>query len=194
MGRRAKISVVVDGKQKNVPRICKLMEEKLTDWAEYAIMNTLIAWGKELLEDAKENAGYSNFTGNTITSIAFGLYIDDALRGIYYIGGCKKPVHAKVKKGEYINLKPDYDGNYRREGITGEVDVDDSTGLETSVRILRDARPPFHNGIIITTGTEYTQYVERILMKNVLTETYQKAAQESYKYFFNALKKYNNQV
>lgn len=125
-----------------------------------------------LVNDALNNREFQSFTGNTITSFACGIYIDGKLD--YMVASGEKmsaPVHAKVQKGQTVFLKNPYEGVSR--STTGKVDiVYDMTGMETSFRILQGMNPSNKGlSIIMTTGTEYSNYLESVYHLNVLTST-----------------------
>lgn len=127
-----------------------------------------------LVSDALSKREYESFTGNTITSYACGIYIDGNLNYIVASGeDMAAPVHAKVQYGEYVFLEYPYEGKAR--GVRGKVNIIyDLSGMETSFRFLQGYKP---NGkgisIIMTTGTEYSNYLESARKLNVLSDTAQ---------------------
>lgn len=130
----------------------------------------LATFGEMLLDDAKgAKRGWNSFTGNTITSLAFGVYENGSLTDIVFVSGVKPPVHAKIQNGETLYLENPYEGESR--AVTGRVDIYDAWGDETSVQTLSTLRPKNGNGIIITTGTEYSEFLERKRDFNVLSDT-----------------------
>lgn len=138
-----------------------------------AVLKQLVKYGKLLLNDAQAKAEYQSFTGNTLTSLAFGLYENNSLQDVVFISGLKAPVHIKVQKGEYVYLEDPYEGEAR--GVIGKVDIYDDTGEETSIRTLQGLCPKGGNGIIITTGTEYSTFLENFYNLNVLSDTFLEA-------------------
>lgn len=130
----------------------------------------------DLLGDAVNSKEYLGFTGNTQTSYSCGLYIDGALS--YYVNQTmwsKKPVRKKVPKGVTVHLKRPYEGKPR--AVTGRTDVDSSYGNETAFRFLQSYKDVPRDGfaIVMTTGTEYSVYIEQTHGLNVLTDTFQHA-------------------
>ena len=111
------------------------------------LLGRLAEYGQILLDDAEFRAGYKSFTGNTLTSLAFGVYKDSRLTDIVFISGLKSPVRVKVRNGEYVYLEEPYEGNPR--GIRGQVDVTDQWGDETSIKTLNSLCPKGGNGINI---------------------------------------------
>lgn len=139
----------------------------------FVVLRRLAEYGEILLDDAKFKAEYRSFTGNTITSLAFGLYENTLLQDVVFISGLKAPVHIKVQKGEFVYLTDPYEGEAR--GVRGKVDIYDDTGEETSIRTLQGLCPKGGNGIIITTGTEYSTFLENFYNLNVLSDTFLEA-------------------
>lgn len=127
---------------------------------------------ERLIQDALYKREYSNLTGNTITSYTCGLYVKG--RMTYFIqsrGRLKPPIRVKLRKGEYHYFKPDYDGNNR--GFTGTVDTDGRFGANTAMDFLFGYKAPQRGiALVMTTGTEYSEYLETEHDMNVLTETY----------------------
>ena len=133
-------------------------------------LRRLAEFGEELLEDAREGQrGWSSFTGNTITSLAFGLYEDNQLTDVVFVNGVNPPVFRKIQKNETVFLDNPYEGEPRK--VTGKVDIYDEWGDETSIKTLESVRPKGGNGIVITTGTEYSTFLESKKDANVLSDT-----------------------
>lgn len=137
------------------------------------LLGRLAEYGQILLEDAQFRAEYQSFTGNTLTSLAFGLYENTRLTDVIFISGLKAPVRAKVENGKYVYLEEPYEGNPR--GVRGQVDISDAWGDETSIKTLSGLCPKGGNGIIVTTGTEYSTFLENVKGLNVLSDTYLEA-------------------
>lgn len=126
----------------------------------------------KLIKHAIGNKGYDSFTGNTVTSYACGIYYNGDLMGIILAAdGMKKPVAKKIKKGKRLFLKRPYEGKSR--AVKGTVKVDDFYGAESSEKFLESYRPIIKNGyaIVMTTGTEYSEYLENVRELNVLSDT-----------------------
>lgn len=137
---------------------------------EKFVIRRLADFGVELLEHAKEGKrGWNSFTGNTITSLAFGLYDSGNLTDIVFVSGLRPPVHAKIQNGETVYLEDPYEGEER--AVTGKVEIYDDWGEETSVRTLQTLTPKGGTGIVITTGTEYSVFLEKKKDFNVLSDT-----------------------
>ena len=129
-----------------------------------------------LVGDALNGREFQSFTGNTITSFACGIYVDGSLSYVVASGDTMPaPVHAKIQKGDTVYLQNPYEGVPR--STTGKVDiVYNQSGMETSVRILQGFKPTVKGiSVIMTTGTEYSTYLESVYHLNVLTETSQES-------------------
>lgn len=150
--------------------------DKAKDLIHTSIVMKFIAYGLTLLEDADTQRTYTSFTGNTLTSLAFGYYLEGNLSDVVFINR-EKAVHAKVKNGEWLYLEVPYEGKARK--VQGKVDITDDYGFQTSQRFLESYMPTGGNGIVITTGTEYSTFLETMYDMNVLSDTYLNAAQNS---------------
>lgn len=136
------------------------------------IYDILIRFCNALVIDAMLNREFQSFTGNTITSFACGIYIDGSLSYMIASGeNMREPVHAKVDKGETVYLSNPYEGEPR--STTGKVDiVYKQEGMETSFRILKGFNVTTKGySVIMTTGTEYSTYLESVYHLNVLSDT-----------------------
>lgn len=140
------------------------------------IYNILAKTCDDLLGDAVKSKEYLGFTGNTQTSYSCGLYIDGALS--YYVNQTmwsKKPVRQKVPKGVRVYLKHPYEGKAR--AVIGRTDVDTLYGKDSAFQFLQSYKDVPRSGyaIVMTTGTEYSVYIEQTHGLNVLTDTFQHA-------------------
>lgn len=132
-------------------------------------LNGLIALGRKLvsviLPKEKE---YKNMTGNTITSYAFGIYQNGKM--IHFgTNNLPNPVTNKLKKGELFS-GINYDGDYTDFRAT--IDTDGKYGEDTSYQFLREYRPNTRSfAMVITTGTEYSSYLENVRHLNVLSDS-----------------------
>ena len=130
----------------------------------------------DLLGDAVKSKEYLGFTGNTQTSYSCGLYIDGSFS--YYVNQKmwqENPVRKKVPKGVRVYLKRPYEGDAR--AVVGRADVDSLYGKDSAFQFLKSCKDVPRNGyaIVMTTGTEYSVYIEQTHGLNVLTDTFQHA-------------------
>ena len=139
------------------------------DKIHFVLIRRLAEYGEILLDDAIFKKEYESFTGNTITSLAFGVYQDGALADAVFVSGLEPPVHAKIKQGKVLYLKDPYEGLPRAR--KGYVRIEDDFGKDTTLKTLQSIRPRGGNGIVITTGTEYSTFLENVIGLNVLSET-----------------------
>lgn len=140
-------------------------------------LNSILdAYCEAILEHAIDNREFQGFTGNTQTSYSCGLYKDGSLIYVYHQREyTRKPIRKKVKKGERTFLGKPYEGNKR--SVIGRVDVDDKYGSDTAEEFLKSYNVENKNGfsVVVTTGTEYSEYLENVRELNVLTETYEES-------------------
>ena len=119
----------------------------------------------QLIDDAERNSQ---------TSYSCGFYIDGKLAFVISSGDrLRKPIRLKIQKGKTIYLTRPYEGKAR--SVSGAVDVDNLYGQQTSLNFLQSYKgsPKKGYAIVMTTGTEYSVYLENTRKLNVLTETYQ---------------------
>lgn len=119
------------------------------------------------------HSGFWNFTGNTHTGYACGLYKEGKL--VYISTSASKdkpPVRVKLGAGETAHLDPDYDG--RTRSYTGVIETDRGYGKNYAVSFLQSHTPKVTKGlsICLTTGTEYSEYLEVVRHADVLTGTF----------------------
>ena len=130
---------------------------------------------ERLLQEVPRHREYLGFTGNTQTSYACGLYVEGKLQGVVVQKNWNSPpVRRKVPFGQWVYLRNPYEG--RPRSIKGVVPVDGMYGLETSMAFLK-GYPARKDAIqiVMTTGTEYSVYLEAAAGLDVLTGTYEAA-------------------
>ena len=144
--------------------------------------------GYMLIRDAEFQAGYRNLTGNTVTSLAFGLYVDSVLSDVVTLDK-ESPLRTKLTKGDVLTNFVDYDGRLRKR-FYANVATDGGYGYDTSLTFLKGYRIPkkWKYAIVVTTGTEYSEYLQNVLNLNVLQDTEIKAETSGYKMFINSFK------
>lgn len=143
---------------------------------EDTLYNSLSDAAEKLLVRASTNRQFIGFTGNTQTSYMAGIYVGGRLAGIVYQQNwTAPPVRAKIPKGKTIFLQYPYEG--RERGVTGRVDIGEPFGAETSLKFLQNHKVPSKSvGLVLTTGTEYSEYIESVQRLDVLTNTFGDAA------------------
>ena len=128
---------------------------------------------EKLIHEALRNRGFQGFTGNTQTSYACGIYFNGKLVKMIIAGDTlNKPVRLKVKHNEVAYLSDPYEGEPRH--VKGMVKVDSSYGAKTSADFLTSYKPFVGRGfsVVMTTGTEYSEFLENVRNLDVLTKTY----------------------
>lgn len=140
------------------------------------IVQTLIAslhnTAVELIRYELAHKGYLGFTGNTQTSYMCGIYAYGKLHHV--VSEKSKPLGKKLHKGQFIFLKKPYEGSAR--GVRANIETDGSYGYETSLKFL-DSYSISENkvGLVMTTGTEYSSYLEDVRNLDVLTSAFDEA-------------------
>ena len=156
-------------KNKDWGNIRKKMEAE----TERHMLKTLAVTCDNLIEHALQEREFSGFTGNTQTSYSCGIYKNGKL--IYVVSAGKelrKPVRKKIPLGKRVFLKRPYEGPPR--AVKGKVKVDSQYGQYTAEDFLESYKnvPKKGFAIVMTTGTEYSEYLENLVHLNVLGETY----------------------
>lgn len=143
---------------------------------EDVLYNSLIDAADNFLMMANANRQFVGFTGNTQTSYTAGVYMYGRLQGIVYQTSSTQPTRRmKIPKGKTVFLNNPYEGHPR--AVTGMVDIYENHGLVTSVKFLEGYKIGRKGlGIVITTGTEYSEYIEQVRHLDVLTNTFKDAA------------------
>lgn len=142
---------------------------------EDVLYNNLINAADKLLVRVSTNRQFMGFTGNTQTSYMAGVYIGGRLAGIVYQNNWNEPTRRmKIPKGKTVYLSSPYEGHPR--AVTGRVDIGENHGMQTSLRFLESYRAPRKSiALVLTTGTEYSEYIETVQHLDVLTNTYKDA-------------------
>lgn len=128
------------------------------------------------------HSGFNNFTGNTHTGYVCGLFMDGALQ--YYAASAsldKPPVRVKLTAGETAYLDPDYDGNTR--SFRGVIETDQGYAFDYAMKFLNGYSSKVKKGfqLVMTTGTEYSEYLENVRHADVLTGTFEEIPQILFK-------------
>lgn len=138
----------------------------------FHIVPQLTQFGIQMVSYILPNqAEYRNLTGNTITSLAFGVYYQGKLEIMGFNNRFPPPIRNKLIKGEELYDFEDYDGNIR-EYYQAKTDTDGGFGTNTSMAFLKGYKPARQYGIVFTTGTEYSEYLENTGKLNVLSDGY----------------------
>ena len=141
----------------------------------YSIMRQNVA---TLLHKAALNREFQGFTGNTQTSYTGGIYVDGRLVEIIRESDyTQAPIMKKVQKGRSVYLKKPYEGSPR--WMRAKVRVTNEYGQDAAIGFLQSYKgaPKKGIGIVITTGTEYSAYLETVRGLDVLTKTWEQTAE-----------------
>lgn len=136
-----------------------------------ALLNMMSEFAYECIKDTQNQKEFMGFTGQTQTSYMAGVFHNGKLVGTVDNTYTKKPVFRKLRMGESKYLKHPYEGKPR--AAKGYVWTDGGEGRDTSVAFLRSYKGVPKKGwaVVVTTGTEYSEYIESVRRLNVLTNT-----------------------
>lgn len=160
----------------NANRVAKIAMDKIN----LVIYDGLIKTCRDMLSNAKIKAAYHNLTGNTLTSITCGIYKEGKLKQIVNIREAehlKDPTRKKLSSDMSRGVRfEDYDSGeevFISKKILSSrfMQTDMDYGYNTARRFLRTYVPKSKNCVVMTTGTEYSTFIENTKKLNVLTET-----------------------
>lgn len=130
-----------------------------------------------LLMDAMQSKEHGDLTGNTMTSFTVGIYRDGRLYDVINlidVANLDYPKYKKLVRDNVVYTVERYDGR-GVSVVDGSklIDTDGKFGFEFARSFLESYKPPFSKGwgLVLTTGTEYSEYLEDVRSLNVLTET-----------------------
>ena len=156
-------------------KIAKQFESSIPNIEEVItahMVSSLASFGDYMIDKVLPlQAEFRNLTGNTLTSYAYGVYVNGSLHTIGLFGSGEPAIRIKLSKGETVRNFEDYDGNIRSY-FTGDIDTDRGYGDEASYRFLSGYTPTGKYSLVFTTGTEYSAYLENVLNLNVLTDSF----------------------
>ena len=136
----------------------------------------------ELVHTALYNREYTGFTGNTQTSYTCGVFLNGKLVDVVSSGESQpspglfhaKPVRRKIPMGKDVFLQRPYEGNPRQRH--GYVKTNREYGSETALKFINSYRAPRKGlALVMTTGTEYSEFLEQEAGLDVLTKTFKDA-------------------
>lgn len=142
---------------------------------EDAIFNSLADAADALLLRVSTTRQFVGFTGNTQTSYACGVYMNGRLVHVSVQSNWSEPPRRmKVQKGRVVYLTNPYEGRARR--VVGMVDIEEEYGLSLSLKQLEEYKAPKKGiALMMTTGTEYSVYIEQSMSLDVLTNVFKEA-------------------
>ena len=144
--------------------------------------------GERLLMDASFEKEYTSLTGNTLTSLAFGRYENHRLAEFILFDADKPAIRRKFTAGDVVYNYRDYEGNIRHK-FEADIGTDEGWGTSSSVQFLRAFRSSTPTAIVVCTGTEYSEFLEKVKDLNVLTDTEKEAEMSALSMFRNGFKK-----
>lgn len=142
---------------------------------EDVLFNSLANAADDLLVRVSTNRQFVGFTGNTQTSYACGVYVNGRLEHVAVQRNWNEPPRRmKVRKGKVVFLSNPYEGHPR--AVKGQVDIEENHGLILSLKQLQEYKAPRKGlALMMTTGTEYSVYIEQAMSLDVLTNTFKDA-------------------
>lgn len=149
----------------------------------YYIVPEMTRLGIHMVNDVLPNQSkYSNLTGNTITSLAFGVYYMGSLEVMGFNNHYPPPIRNKLIQDETVINFEDYDGSIRKY-FRAKIQTDAGYGTNTSMEFLKGYQSTRQFAIVFTTGTEYSEYLEKTRKLNVLSDGYDYSITEFIKSF-----------
>lgn len=163
--------------------ILQKASDKFLRLVEENIASSLVEAASRLLVYAGSHKEYHNLTGNTLTSYMAGIYVNGSLRKIVSMYDADmdidRPTHAKLYRGDGVGViyVEDYDTGRTVHVVKSRlIDTDKDYGENTSRRFLSSYQGRKGSvGIVICTGTEYSEFLEDIKRLDVLTQTFEVA-------------------
>lgn len=142
---------------------------------EDVLYNSLANSADALLVRVATTRQFMGFTGNTQTSYACGVYVNGRLVHVsVQRNWTEPPRRMKVRKGKVVFLSSPYEGWPR--AVKGMVDIEENHGLTLSLKQLEEYKAPRKGlALMMTTGTEYSVYIEQAMHLDVLTSTFREA-------------------
>ena len=131
-----------------------------------------------LIVDASNSKEHGDLTGNTITSFSAGIYKDGSLYDVINVmdvTGLDTPNYTKLSNDMGIVTIERYDNmDLVTVNTASMVSTDKKYGFDSARSFLLAYTPKYRKGwsLVVTTGTEYSEYIESVRKLNVLTETY----------------------
>ena len=138
-------------------------------------ISSIAGYCASLFATAEMLKEYGDMTGNTITSYSCGIYHDGSLVDILLSQDYKKPpVRVKLRLGEvFPKGSIRWGGGIQKYDFKADVDTDRGYGAPFAINFLRQYKPAISKGysVVICTGTEYSEHLERVHHLDVLTNT-----------------------
>lgn len=145
---------------------------KINKEVERAVLANMERFGDDMVNRVlPEQAEFRNFSGNTLASFSYGIYLNGVLQLLNSFFG-KPAIRQKLRKNEIVRDFIDYDGNHRPY-FKADIDTDGDYGVNSASMFLVTYKPKGRYSMIFTTGTEYSAYLENVRNLNVLSEGFE---------------------
>lgn len=159
----------------NMEKQFETIQNELYKGLYYYIIPQLELFGIRMVNSIlPSQTDFRNLTGNTITSLAFGVYDNGKVVSMGFNKHYPPAIRNKLIKGEEVFDFEDYDGNLRKY-YRAKIVTDADYGKNTSIDFLQSYKPTGQFAMVFTTGTEYSEYLEQKLKLNVLTDGFEYA-------------------
>lgn len=171
-------------------------------WAGVKLQAALVRAQEELMELAEKQKRYSNLTGNTYVSTMSVAIMGTRFRNLMGLPGAqgrratRKKLAGRRKGASYVVRlfdNPEETIKYKNPNIvptSARYAIDDVRKKLNEVNFGRNAHNQVISGILLTTGTEYTSYLEKELGLNVISATKRRAGSIVRKHLLPLIKKY----
>lgn len=159
--------------KEGLSKALKMFEDALFE----SLWNSAVALLKHVGRIHKDQ-GWQGFTGNTQLSYMCGIYMNGQLEGVVTQDNWHEPpVRNKIRGATYLTAP--YEGDAR--GIPTKnwsvIDTDGDYGYNSSLQFLQEYRAPKNKiTLVMTTGTEYSEYIEEVQHLDVLSGTFERAS------------------
>ncbi|NDV68597.1 hypothetical protein [Dysgonomonas sp. 25] len=158
---------------KDITKQFEAIENEIHKSMYYCIVPQMTQFGIRMVNHILPNqTEFRNLTGNTITSLAFGIYYMGNLEIMGFNKHYPPPIRNKLIKGEELFDFEDYDGAIRKY-YCAKIHTDAGYGQNTSMDFLKSYKSTRQFEMVFTTGTEYSVYLENKRKLNVLSEGYE---------------------
>lgn len=153
--------------KKQVEDIAKALFDSLPDY----ILNEMNKFGLHIVNDmALKNKTFKDLTGQTQDSYSYAVYYEGVMMSIGNTTSSKNPIRRKFRKGEVQTNFNDVDGVWR-DRFEGVIETDGGYGSVSALNFLQSYTPIKKYELVVTTGTEYSVYLERNRDLDVLSDT-----------------------
>ena len=157
------------GKSGAKAQIRKILQKAVRE----SFVSAVRQYAPKVVEAADENREFVQFTGNTVSSYMAGIYHDGVV--VDAVSNETEPVRKKFQKGKRLYMRHPVEGDTRwieKKKYYGVAELVTDYGKELSEQTIEGEKPRGGTGMVVTTGTEYSGFLEKECDLDVLTDTY----------------------